>query len=68
MCKSVWKMNRTLIVTRSHPYTKEGGASGFREMRRFIKEPSEATCTVQEVRGRSSVRCCAPELACSLRL
>jgi len=47
-CTSVWEMNRTLRVTRNHPYIGEEGTNNFREMCRLIKEPLEATCTVQK--------------------
>jgi len=39
-------MNRTLRVTQNHPYIGEGGANGFREMQRLIREPLVATCMV----------------------
>lgn len=49
-------MNRTLRVTRNHPYIGEGDANDFREMWCLISESLEATCTVQEVQGRASMQ------------
>jgi len=37
-CVKVWEMNSILRVTRNHRYIGEGGANGFREMRRLIRE------------------------------
>jgi len=48
MCKSVLKMNRTLMVMQNHPYIGEGCANDVCEMWCLIRE-LEATCTVQKV-------------------
>lgn len=64
MCKSVWKMNCILKVTRNHPYIG-GDANYFRKMRRLIMKPLEAMCMMQEVQVRDSVRWYTLLLACS---
>jgi hypothetical protein len=65
MYKKCGKMNRTLRVTRSHAYIEEGGANCFRENRRFIRRPLEATRTTQDARRRASVRWCALMPTCT---
>jgi len=61
-------MNRILRVTPSHPYIDEGGANSFLETRRLVKEPLEATWTVQKRLGHILARWSTPELVCSLEI
>jgi len=60
MRSNVWKINRFLRVTRSHPYIEEVSTYYFREMQCIIKGPLEATCMAYDAQGRASVRWGAP--------
>jgi hypothetical protein len=63
--KSVGKVNHTLGVKLSHPYTYVCENNRLCVVWRFIKRSLGDTGTVSSVRGRGQFRWPAPELGCS---
>ena len=46
-CEKVVKINRTLMVTLSHPYIGAENHNDFREVRRHLRELLEIVCTME---------------------